>query len=156
MNDSERYIKCFDDPVDITLIEIISKDSIPLDKYLIPDYNYKDSSDFNHYLDKDVYSAGYPGDKKINRERIVCSGKIKEIKDFEFAHSLDTKGGSSGSPICLIDDTRVVGIHKSGIKEIETNFGTFIGFVIKELEEKNIFSNFCCCKLHQITKLDII
>ena len=138
LNDSERFIKCFDDPVDITLIEIISKDSIPIDKFLVPDYSYKNCSDFNYYLGKDFYSAGYPGDKKINGERIVCSGKIKEIKDFEFAHSLDTKGGSSGSPICLIDDARVVGIHKSGIKGIQTNYGTFIGFVIKKLEGKKI------------------
>lgn len=139
LNDSERFIKCFDDPVDITLIEIISKDSIPIDKFLVPDYSYKNCSDFNYYLGKDFYSAGYPGDKMINGERIVCSGKIKEIKDFEFAHSLDTKGGSSGSPICLIDDARVVGIHKSGIKGIQTNYGTFIGFVIKKLEGKKIF-----------------
>ena len=32
LNDSERYIKCFDEPVDITLKEIISKDSISRDK----------------------------------------------------------------------------------------------------------------------------
>jgi len=137
LNKSERFIKCFDEPIDITLIEIIFKDSIPINKFLIPDYNYKNSSGFNYYLNKDCYSAGYPSDKKVDGECVECSGKITEIEDFEFSHTLDTKRGSSGSPICLIDNASIVGIHKAGINKIKTNYGTFIGIVIKELE-KNI------------------
>ena len=137
LNKSERFIKCFDEPIDITLIEIIFKDSIPINKFLIPDYNYKNSSGFNYYLNKDCYSAGYPCDKEVNGECVECSGKITEIKDFEFSHTLDTRCGSSGSPICLIANESIVGIHKAGINKIKTNYGTFIGIVIKELE-KNI------------------
>ena len=71
--------------------------------------------------------AGYPDDDQHDIERVICSGKIKEIKDFEFSHQLDTRIGSSGSPICLLDDTSIIGIHKGGIKEKKINYGTFIG-----------------------------
>ena len=134
LNNNKRIIKCFDSPVDITLIQIIGEDCIPEDKFLIPDYRYKNDG-FNYYLNKDLYLAGYPGDKKINEERVVCSGTIKEVKDIEFAHTLDTKGGLSGSPICLIDDGKVIGIHKSGIEKIHINYGTFIGFIINDFEK---------------------
>ena len=61
--------------------------------------------------------AGYPRDERNElNERCICSGKIKEIgigiKDFEFKHTLDTRPCSSGSPICLIENLNVVGIHK--------------------------------------------
>lgn len=135
LNDNKRFIKCFDSPVDITLIQIIGEDCIPENKFLIPDFSYKNNSGFNYYLNKDFYSAGYPGDKKINGERVICSGKIKEVKNFEFAHTLDTKNGSSGSPICSVDDGKVIGIHKSGIKQIQINYGTFIGFIINDFEK---------------------
>ena len=49
---------------------------------------------------------------------------------------MDSKRGSSGSPICLINNSKVIGIHKSGIKEFKTNYGTFIGFIVEVLQEK--------------------
>lgn len=141
LNKRERFIKCFNKPVDITLIEIILEDSIPDNKFLELDGSYNDifgfrPPDFKDYLEKDIYLAGYPADNNVNGERVVCSGKITEIKNFEFSHSLDSKSGSSGSPICLINNTKVIGIHKSGIKEYKINFGTFIGFIVKVLQEK--------------------
>lgn len=136
LDKNNRIINCFPDPIDITLIEIIPKDFIPNDKYLIPNYNYKKNSSFNCYLNKDFYLAGYPLEYNPNGERAVCSGKITQINNYEFSHTLDTQGGSSGSPICLIDDTSVIGIHKGGLKKLEINYGTFIGYIINELENK--------------------
>ena len=53
LDKNNRIINCFKEPIDITLIEIIPKDFIPNDKYLIPNYNYKKNSGFNCYLNKD-------------------------------------------------------------------------------------------------------
>lgn len=137
LDKNKRNIKCFDEPIDITLIGIVSDDCIPINKYLVPNFDFKKkTSGFKSYLKKNIYLAGYPDDDQHDIERVICSGKIKEIKDFEFSHELDTRSGSSGSPICLLDDTSIIGIHKGGIKEKKINYGTFIGIIINELEKK--------------------
>ena len=58
---------------------------------------------------------------------------------FEFNHSLDTRCGSSGSPICLISNQGVIGIHKSGIKSNFINQGTFIGVILDEFQKEYNF-----------------
>ena len=113
LDKNERYIKCFDRPVDVTLIEIIDKDNISKDKYLIPDLNYKNG--LNFYKNNFFYIAGYPQNNLNENERSISSGQIIDIideKDFE--HSINTGPGNSGSPICscFANNLFVVGIHK--------------------------------------------
>ena len=61
--------------------------------------------------------------------------KIKRVfNNFEFEHTLDTRKGSSGSPICLINNRCVIGIHKAGDKNTFINQGTFLGEIIDSLE----------------------
>ena len=48
---------------------------------------------------------------------------------------MDTRKGSSGFPICLVDNIQVIGIHKQGKRNESVNYGTFIGSVIDELEK---------------------
>ena len=130
----ERFIETFNS-IDITLIEILKKDDIPEDKYLLPDLNYKNG--YNYYIKKNFYLAGYPSSETHKRERCISSGQITKIVDnLEFEHSLDTRHGSSGSPICLIENKCIIGIHKGGSKDSPINYGSFIGYVIDVLETK--------------------
>ena len=62
--------------------------------------------------------AGYPNVLNNLGERHIPSGLINVIKNFEFEHSLDTREGSSGSPVCLVDNQLVIGIHKGGNKKV--------------------------------------
>ena len=142
LDPNKRFIKCFKKPIDITIIQILLSDSIVSREYLIPDYNYKKGYDI--YLEKNFYLAGYPMFKSNHRgERHICSGKIISIQNnYEFTHTLDTFGGSSGSPLCLINDQAVVGIHKKGNKLTGYNYGTFIGVILdycstQEIEDKD-------------------
>ena len=123
-----RFIRCFEKPKDITLIEIIESDNIPEKKFLFPDLNYKNG--FNSYSSENFYLAGYPSPASNKYEEHICSRKIVKIRGFEFDHSLDTKKGSSGSPICLIYNQNVIGIHKSGDYKNNINYGTFIGIIL--------------------------
>lgn len=56
LDKSQRFIKCFDKPIDITKIQILNSDSIGYN-YLIPDYNYKKG--YNTYLNGNYYLRGY-------------------------------------------------------------------------------------------------
>lgn len=133
---NKRKIRCFQKPKDVTVIQIIESDNIPDKKFLFPDLNYKNG--FDDYINENFYLAGYPYSNIFKYERHISSGKIKKIKNFEFEHSLDTKKSSSGSPICLIYNQNVIGIHKSGDYKNNVNQGTFIGIILDLLEnEKN-------------------
>ena len=136
----ERYIRCFDWPKDITIIEIKNYDYIPDHKFLLPDLNYKNGY-YQYYTEK-FYLAGYPGVNDYHRgERHISSGLITNIygNNFEFEHSLDRRKGSSGSPICLLKNNKVVGVHKSSridYDKFSINKATFIGVVIDYLENE--------------------
>ena len=141
LDENERFIKTFGNPADVALIQILENDNIPEEKFLLPDLNYKNGYQF--YKDKNFYLAGYPFIEGNKRERSISSGKIKAIKtnNIEFIHSLDTRSGSSGSPICLIDNKCVIGIHKKGDQIRPFNYGTFIGYILDELEKNGIEEN---------------
>ena len=139
--DKERFIKYYDKPIDIILIEILESDNIKDVNYLIPDMNYKIGFDF--YLKKKnaglgLYLAGYPKVRHSNGEKHISSGYITKVDSFKFNHNLDTRAGSSGSPICLIDNENVIGIHKGGDENKVINYGTFIGIIINDLDNINI------------------
>ena len=126
----------------------MESDYIPNNKFLTPDRSYQDS-DYNCYDNKNFYLAGYPREDIGPLDRYTSSGKIISVNGFEFEHKLDTRRGASGSPICLINNLNVVGIHKSGIKKDKTNYGTFIGIILEELEKENIEIN----EIDKINKL---
>ena len=151
LDDHIRFIKCFMKPIDITIIEIINKDKISEDKYLLPDLNYKQG--YNLYLDNDTCLSGYPNNFPFFGERHISSGKITKIINFEFEHSIDSRNGSSGGPICLIDSQYVIGIHKSGNTSRNINNGTFIGYIIDKLESDNNSELFVEIKPFEILKI---
>ena len=137
---TKRFIACFGGvEKDVTVIEILKSDDIPEDKYLMADLNYKYG--YNIYKNCKLFLAGYPDDPMYQNERHISSGEIKSIKGFEFEHSIDTRPGSSGAPICLIENLRLIGIHKQGDKIKAINRGTFIGVILNELEKIYIEKN---------------
>ena len=71
----------------------------------------------------------------------------------EFEHNIETVGGSSGSPIVILDGTeiKIVGIHKLSVHlgNIKKNFGTFIGFIMEKMkDEKNQEGNFILSEIN--------
>ena len=122
LNPEERLIKEFTDiKLDITVIEIISKDEISKEYFLLPLIDYMNN--YNQLINKEISIIQYPrGEMKYSY------GIIKSYEQYEFSHDANTDEGSSGSPIFLRGTTKVLGIHKSGIKtnNIKENFGDFI------------------------------
>ena len=137
LEDDKRIIKCYDKPIDITINEILDIDGVKsFTDFLSYDRNYEDG--YEHYKNKDIFILQHPEGKDLE-----CGmGKIINIIGNQFEHSVDTDKGSSGSPIILISNSRVVGIHKKKLHNCKNNEGTFIGILIDkfiELED-TIFS----------------
>ena len=57
-------------------------------------------------------------------------GIINSINNYEFSHLASTQQGSSGSPIFILNTTKVIGIHKQSKKDKSENYGNFIGPII--------------------------
>ncbi len=138
LDTEQRFIKTYEE-LDVTVIEIKEEDGISEYRYLSPDLNYKNG--LQHYLNAEVYTAGYPNVQIHKKDKHYSAGKIRSIneEDFIFGHTCDTKEGSSGCPI-INYDRLVIGIHFGGDIENKINYATFIYKIIDELllEEKNI------------------
>ena len=115
LNPEERFIKDFKDiQIDATVIEILPRDNIPQDYFLLPLIDYMDN--YKELINKDIAIIQYP-----KGEMNYSFGIIKDMTNshpyqYEFVHNASTLEGSSGSPIFLKGTTKVVGIHK-GAKE---------------------------------------
>ena len=125
LNNNKRFMRAFRKE-DVTMIEIIDDDRISSDKYLVPNLNCIDKYIYFYNL----YLGGYPGNHK---ERCVSSGRITRIRENNFYHNIDTRPGSSGSPI-INDKGHVIGIHTSGIELFHENEGIFIGKILDILK----------------------
>ena len=135
LDNNKRFIKCFEEQkIDATIIEILSEDDIPDDRYLYPDLNYKNG--YEQYIENDIYTGGFPSVEVNKGDRHFSGGKLlKHHTDNPkcFLHDCATKEGSSGSP--LINNTQqVIGIHYGSNKLKTHNFGVFIGYIIDFLE----------------------
>jgi len=123
LNPEERLIRNFKDiKVDVTVIEILPSDNIPLNYFLLPNIDY--INNYNELIGRDIIIYQYP-----NGILNYSYGKIKRMTEFfkyEFAHTASTDKGSSGSPIFLEGTETVLGIHKGGVGILQENLGDFI------------------------------
>ena len=121
LNSDERFIKDFRDiNIDATVIEIITKDNIEKEYYLLPYLDYMNN--YEKLKNEEITIIQYPKGKKS-----YSNGIIKNIKNYEIIHLASTEEGSSGSPIFIKDSIKVIGIHKGGKNDKTENYGDCIG-----------------------------
>ena len=109
---------------DFTIIEIINKDNISNFLSVIEDI------DQNNYENEQIFSLHYPRGKNL----MFSFGKIKEMIEYNLFYSLSTSLGSSGCPIILFNNTKVIGIHFGYDDRNVYNQGISIEKIIKESE----------------------
>ena len=130
LNPNERFIKDFRDMnINITVIEILSKDDIDKNYFLLPVIDY--NSDYNKAINKEI----------ILLQNLFCyNSKIKSVNKNEFIYIDNIKSNTSGIPIFLNDNMKVIGICKHDNFEEKENSANFIGPIF------NFFKNFELCK----------
>ena len=119
---------------DISLIQIKDEDKTIKDNFdfLTCDENYRYG--YDQYKDRDVFTFEYLNGLSSN------IGKIKEIdKNGEFNHNIQNGQVSSGFPIILLSDSRVIGVQKNFIncekKYKRLHKGIFFGVIIDKLND---------------------
>ena len=135
----DRDIKSFKER-DIAFMEIKKSDEIL--KY-IKFFNY----DLNYMLGSDIYKNAHVFLKEYlpNNNLVYETGKIIEINNFEFEHTIPTGSSASRRPILLLNKNNnkivVIGIHERFIADKNINIGTFIWEISKEEKDNNMKPN---------------
>jgi len=122
----EKRKKYSNEKYDITIIEIKKEDNF--NHFLILDdailnndiNNYK-----NIYKDESLYILNYINGKYMH----VSYGILNNIEENKIIHKCNTDTGSSGSPIILLNNNKVIGVHYGGSKHnhnFNFNFGTLL------------------------------
>ena len=137
-------LKYTNEKLDITIIEIKDNDKLN-NKYLELDdeiMNYiklNKKEDINYlsdiYSNNSIYLINYPEDKNV----VVSYGQSPTFNESEIFHKCTTKEGSSGSPILLINNQKLIGIHYGSSKQYDFNKGRLLIYSIIEFE--NIKNN---------------
>ena len=127
LNSKERFIKDFKDiTIDATVIQILPKDNISNDYFLLPQKDYMDN--YDKFIGKEITIIQYPQGEMNFADGTILERTPLDRAKYEFVYDASTDEGSSGSPIFLKGTKEVIGIHKfgSGNKNIKKNFGDFI------------------------------
>ena len=141
--DLNKRIKYTNKEYDITFVEI-RPDIDRISHFLELDDNILNSGTNKVYKDESIYNIHYPLDNLS-----VSFGIIKGIEEIEkdninmhynFRHLCSTLSGSSGSPILLSKNNKVVGVHKLSNKNVNYNIGVFLSdaindFILKRYHE---------------------
>jgi len=126
LNKSERFIECYKN-LNITVIEIIKKDKIDENYFLIPNLKAKE------FMNKEIYLIEFSREQLRNSE-----GRIKNIiNDFEIIFTTDENYDFAGSPIFLKNSKEVIGIYKAG-NTYQENYGILIRYLIQSLNKKSL------------------
>ena len=128
---------------DVTIIEIkedidnFSKNYLELDDEIINYFNLNKKENpiyiSNIYTNNSIYLINYPE----NNDVAVSYGKPPNISESKIMHFCTTKEGSSGSPILLIKNQKLIGIHYGSSIKNDYNNGTLLIYSIIGFGNKN-------------------
>ena len=102
--EKERY-KYTDEKLDFTIIEILKEDNIN---------NYLEINNNIYNINDQIFSFQYQKGGKLK----YTHGKINRIQDIYLIYDAGVKGGSSGSTILLMNNSKVIGLHIGYLKDI--------------------------------------
>ena len=138
--DLQRF-KYTNEELDFTIIEIINKDKI-LDFLEIDD-----EANYNEYKNKKIFCYQYPKNEKLKYSHGIHLGN----NDKFFLYTIGSYIGSSGSPILLLNNRKLIGLHKGSYKINNNKEKINIGIPIHLILDK---INYIICT-YNITQYDI-
>jgi len=117
-----------DKELDVTIIEIKPKED-GINEFLDLDDEFNNGK----FREKeDIYILQYPFGEKSS----FSLGILKKIENKTINHNCSTISGSSGSPILLRKNFKVIGVHMADNEKFLYNHGTLIKFAIDKFKTK--------------------
>ena len=125
---------------DITIIEIkenidkLNNSYFELDDEIINSFKLDKNSDINYLHHKYSNESIYILDYRKNKDIFVSYGKLSYLKNTELFYRCNIKRSSSGSPILLSNNQKLIGIHKNS-KNYKYNKGNLLIYLLKEFSK---------------------
>ena len=138
LNKKERIILYFEQKLnlDVTIVEIVPKKDNIKEKYFLSPYtDYDENLNHFEFVGKKIQITQFPEGIELSYSHGIILDIYSQNLNM-FFHTSNTKGGSSGSPIVLAGEEKVLAIHKAGNEEIQKNAGIFIKEIV------NFFKNY--------------
>ena len=131
LDEKERFILYLKDllNLDMTIVEIIYKDNIDESFFLLPVEN---ETNYYKFLGRTIQVAQYPYGLFLSMSEGIIQG-IAENNKYILYHNADTDHGSSGAPIVLKGENRVLAIHRGATPDHTKNIGVFIIGMISDI-----------------------
>ena len=133
-----KRMKYTNQTYDITIIDIKEEEEEDINDWLELDDSVIENIILNEnkndkYKGKTIYIMQYPQNKLK-----VSYGLLKDIYEnkYNFNHTCSTLKGSSGSPITLGENNKVIGIHCGEEEKRNLNTGSFLNLAINEFIKK--------------------
>ena len=133
--DLNNRIKYTDKELDITFVEI-KPDIDKINYFLELDDDILKEGINEVYDGESIYSIQYPLENLSVSFGIIKGIEVNEKYKYNFIHLCSTLSGSSGSPILLSKNNKIVGVHKLTSKNFNHNKGVFIKDAIDAFIEK--------------------
>ena len=131
--------------LDYTIIEILKEDEIfnKINNYFEIDTYIMNNESQNYYLNQDICIVQYPDGGELS----FAQGGIQSFDDYKIKHLVSTHHGSSGSPILLQNNFKIIGIHKAGNRKKNENIGIFFQNILTHfLSQNNFITNQIICE----------
>ena len=142
LDQNERFIRNYGYlGIDATAIQIFPEKNEIKKEFFFKNDNIESLSKNNYEIleNKNIHILQYPGS---GNELSISQGDYLGIYNInEFYHNSSTEFGSSGSPIFVFFDSKIIifGIHKGGKEKENRNIGEFIYPLIHSLKINAVF-----------------
>jgi hypothetical protein len=136
LNKAERIIVCLSElyELDITIVEMIPKDKVD-ESYFLDKYNFQGGNiNLENYIGREIQTFQYPLGQILSSSEGIILGNYTN-NAYIFTHTAETKHGSSGSPIVLKGDDKVLAIHKGKLVETGDNVGILVEIIVDIMKD---------------------
>ena len=109
--------------------EVFKEINLKKDRYKLT--NYLEINNLQYDINDQIFTFQYPGGGRMQ----YSHGKLIKKKENYLIHDIGSKGGSSGFPIILMKNPKVIGLHR-GTLDTNPNNKINIGIIIELIIEK--------------------
>ena len=120
---------------DVTIVEILPCDNIDESCFMKIDNNIFSESINYEYKKKNIYLIHYPKGN-IAKYSLGIIQDISVDNKYNIEHTCSTEHGSSGCPILLLHNYKIIEVHKGATNDFNFNLGTLLKGPIIEFTNK--------------------